>query len=132
MPGSGMEYPDPEELYTGFRVKRLPQEIMTKAVAGRVEVALFIPEKTSEGTEVFIAVKPPGRLDADRIAGESQLQLDNAYHKPSFQQDGTFRYSKDKTEFKRPLTLDDGYFTESNLSASDMVKNSRTAIQIAG
>jgi hypothetical protein len=45
---------------------------------------------------------------------------------------GTIRYSKDKSEFLRPLTLDNGYFTESCLSASDMVKHSRTALQAAG
>jgi hypothetical protein len=53
-------------------------------------------------------------------------------HKPGFQISGSFRYSKDKTEFRAPLTLDDGYFTESNLSASDMVRHSRKALQAAG
>ena len=31
-------------------------------------------------------------------------------HKPGFQLAGSFRHSKDKTEFRTPLTLDDGYF----------------------
>jgi hypothetical protein len=53
-------------------------------------------------------------------------------HKPGFQLAGSFRHSKDKTEFRTPLTLDDGYFTESNLSASDMVRHSRKAMQAAG
>ncbi|HPM10159.1 MAG TPA: hypothetical protein PK941_06905, partial [Paludibacter sp.] len=53
-------------------------------------------------------------------------------HKPSFQISGSFRYSKDKTEFRAALTLDDGYFTESNLGASDMVRHSRKAMQAAG
>ena len=39
---------NPEEFYTEYRVKRLPQQNITKDVTGRVDVALFIPEKTSE------------------------------------------------------------------------------------
>ncbi len=308
---------NPEEFYTEFRVKRLPQQIITKDVTGRVDVALFIPEKTSEGAEVFIEVKTPGKLDSALIAGETQLHLYNAYHKsaisiltdgikwrfylpsaggefedklfnelnileddpddvaltfemilkkenyrkkalntaedmrnelvrikligsvkaeainmhektdispylfaqqlikknhrmdidiadierlwdrkqsgirheiivvapidinpsihtdalqdyrftkvryvilggsqkietrhwhevkravynyilkykPGFQTSGSFRYSKDKTEFRTPLSLDDGYFTESNLGSSDMIRHSRTALQAAG
>jgi len=38
---------NPEEFYTEYRVKRLPQQNITKDVTGRVDVALFIPEKTS-------------------------------------------------------------------------------------
>lgn len=72
---------NPEEFYTEYRVKRLPQQNITKDVTGRVDVALFIPEKTSEGAEVFIEVKTPGKLDSDLIAGETQLHLYNAYHK---------------------------------------------------
>jgi len=72
---------NPEEFYTEYRVKRLPQQNITKDITGRVDVALFIPEKTSEGAEVFIEVKTPGKLDSDLIAGETQLHLYNAYHK---------------------------------------------------
>jgi hypothetical protein len=46
-----------------------------------VDVALFNPEKTSEGAEVFIEVKTPGKLEKDLIAGATQLHLYNAYHK---------------------------------------------------
>lgn len=72
---------NPEEFYTEYRVKRLPQQNITKDVTGRVDVALFIPEKTSEGAEVFIEVKTPGKLDSSLISGETQLHLYNAYHK---------------------------------------------------
>lgn len=72
---------NPEEFYTEYRVKRLPQQNITKDITGRVDVALFIPKKTSEGAEVFIEVKTPGKLDSDLIAGETQLHLYNAYHK---------------------------------------------------
>lgn len=72
---------NPDEFNTEYRVKRLPQQNITKDVTGRVDVALFIPEKTSEGAEVFIEVKTPGKLDSDLIAGENQLHLYNAYHK---------------------------------------------------
>jgi len=72
---------NPDEFHTEFKVKRLPQQNITKDVTGRVDIALFIPEKTSEGAEVFIEVKTPGKLDSSLISGETQLHLYNAYHK---------------------------------------------------
>lgn len=77
----GWDIWNPDEFYTEYRVKRLPQQNINKDITGRVDVALFIPEKTSEGAEVFIEVKTPGKLDSNLIAGETQLHLYNAYHK---------------------------------------------------
>ncbi|MDZ4122551.1 MAG: hypothetical protein U1C33_09020, partial [Candidatus Cloacimonadaceae bacterium] len=53
-------------------------------------------------------------------------------HRPGFHIEGSLRYSKNKSEFRTPLTLDHGYFTESNLSSTDMVRHVRTAMKTAG
>ena len=109
---------NPDEFNTEYRVKRLPQQNITKDVTGRVDVALFIPEKTSEGAEVFIEVKTPGKLDSDLIAGENQLHLYNAYHKSaiSILTDGI------KWRFYLPSAggeFDDKLFNELNLLEDD-------------
>ncbi len=72
---------NPAEFYTEFQVKKLPLKDLSKDVRGWVDVALFIPQATPEGAEVFIEVKTPGKLDSDLAAGEMQLHLYNAYHK---------------------------------------------------
>lgn len=72
---------NPKEFYTEFRVRRIPEHNLSTEVTGRVDIALFIPDKTPEGAEVFIEVKTAGRLDSDLAAGEMQLHLYNAYHK---------------------------------------------------
>lgn len=77
----GWDIWNPAEFFTEYKVKRLPQQNISKEVSGRVDIALFNPEKSSEGAEVFIEVKAPGKLDSDLIAGETQLHLYNAYHK---------------------------------------------------
>jgi predicted type IV restriction endonuclease len=109
---------NPQEFYTEFRVKRIPQQNLSKDVTGRVDIALFIPEKTSEGAEVFIEVKTAGRLDSDLAAGEMQLHLYNAYHKSaiSILTDGI------KWRFYLPSAggeFEDKLFSEINLLEDD-------------
>lgn len=53
-------------------------------------------------------------------------------HIPGFHIEGSFKISKNKSDFRSPLILNDGYFTESNLGSSDMVRHSRAALQTAG
>lgn len=72
---------DPSEFYTEYKVKKIPPQNLSKDVTGKVDIALFIPEKTSEGAEVFIEVKTAGKLDTEQVSGETQLHLYNAYHK---------------------------------------------------
>ncbi|MDD3562980.1 MAG: hypothetical protein PHR32_04810, partial [Candidatus Cloacimonetes bacterium] len=109
---------NPKEFYTEFRVKRIPPQNLNKDVTGKVDIALFIPEKTPEGAEVFIEVKTAGRLDSDLAAGEMQLHLYNAYHKSaiSILTDGI------KWRFYLPSAggeFEDKLFSEINLQEDD-------------
>ena len=109
---------NPKEFYTEFRVKRIPPQNLSKDVTGKVDIALFIPEKTPEGAEVFIEVKTAGRLDSDLAAGEMQLHLYNAYHKSaiSILTDGI------KWRFYLPSAggeFEDKLFSEINLLEDD-------------
>ncbi|MDD2583057.1 MAG: hypothetical protein PHR66_13795 [Desulfuromonadaceae bacterium] len=110
---------NPKEFYTEFRVRRIPLQNLSKDVTGKVDIALFIPEKTPEGAEVFIEVKTAGRLDSDLAAGEMQLHLYNAYHKSaiSILTDGI------KWRFYLPSAggeFEDKLFSEINLLEDDL------------
>lgn len=110
---------DPSEFYTEYKVKKIPLQNLSKDVTGKVDIALFIPEKTSEGAEVFIEVKTAGRLDTEQVSGETQLHLYNAYHKSaiSILTDGI------KWRFYLPSAggeFEDKLFNELNLRDDDL------------
>ncbi len=51
---------------------------------------------------------------------------------PSIVLEGVLHYSKNEHEFREAIELDNGYFTEGNLSATELVNQSRAAMQAAG
>jgi len=109
---------DPSEFYTEYKVKKIPPKNLSKDVTGKVDIALFIPEKTSEGAEVFIEVKTAGRLEYEMVSGELQLLTYNTYHKSaiSILTDGI------QWRFYLPTAggdFDDRLFNELNLRDDD-------------
>ena len=77
----GWDIWDPEEFYSEYRVKKFPPQDVTKDITGKVDVALFLADKQSGTSEVFIEVKAPGKMDYELEAGQTQLQRYNFYDK---------------------------------------------------
>ncbi|MDP2173192.1 MAG: DUF4357 domain-containing protein [Candidatus Cloacimonadaceae bacterium] len=73
---------EPCKFHTEYKVEKVPTESLPKGSTGRVDIALFLADKTPKVGEVFIEVKSPGNLMKSAIKhSEDQLNAYIAHHR---------------------------------------------------
>ncbi len=70
----GWDVWDPREFHTEYRVEKL------QGASGRVDVALFLPDRYPKAAQVFMEIKAPGKLIPALVECETQLHEYHGYH----------------------------------------------------
>lgn len=70
----GWDIWDPREFHTEYRVEKL------QGASGRVDVALFLPDRYPKAAQVFMEIKAPGKLIPALVECETQLHEYHGYH----------------------------------------------------
>lgn len=77
----GWDVWDPREFHTEYRVEKLHTQDFPDGSDGKVDVALFLADRSTNVAQVFMEIKAPGKLMSDLKRCEDQLTIYSGFHR---------------------------------------------------